>query len=120
MASRFRPEDWNPETVDRLAEEQRERLIAQGALEPEPPPVFKLRCQACSILIGPGFLSTDVWYDQQTNRLICRSCALWPGVDRSRVHQIATPQDVSDLSIGDLSRELRRRIRQHKRRRPRP
>ena len=104
--------------VDRLADRQRQRMIDQGTLDPHPVRVFKLRCQACSILIGPGYVSTDVWYDRQTNRLMCRGCAHWPAMDASRVVRIATPEEVADLSIGDLSRELRLRVRQLKRRTP--
>jgi hypothetical protein len=112
-------ESWNPDSFDKLAERQRERLIAQGALDPDPVRVFKLRCQACSILIGPGYASTDVWHDRQTNRWLCRGCAHWPTVEPGDVTQIATPDEVARLSIGELSRLLRQRTRQRKRRTPR-
>lgn len=80
-------------------------------IEAEPIRIYKLRCQACLVLIGPGYAYDEVWYDRTRDRWVCRSCALWPSVDRATVHPIASRDEVAELSIGELGRLLQRRAK---------
>lgn len=37
--------------------------------------IVKYRCQSCTVLIGPGYLRDDLWYDPVARRVVCWSCA---------------------------------------------
>lgn len=112
-----RREDYDADSLDALAEQERRRLVEEGVLDAEPVRVYKLRCQACLVLIGPGYAYDEVWYDARTDRWICRSCALWPSMDRTAVYALADRSEVAELSIGDLGRTLQRRVRAIKKQR---
>lgn len=62
--------------------------------------VAKLRCQACTILIGTGYYEQTVW--MRRGKWVCHSCAKRsPGTV-----QIATAEEVNALTIGELHRLL--------------
>lgn len=44
--------------------------------EPEDatPRIMYLRCQACTICIGPGYYRQEVWYYPTTRKLLCEGC----------------------------------------------
>lgn len=48
-------------------------LFEEGP-EPEVPRVMYLRCQACTICIGPGYYRQQVWYFPRTQKLLCEGC----------------------------------------------
>lgn len=110
-----RNEDYDPASIDRIAERERQRLVAEGVLDAEPVRIYKLKCQACLVLIGPGYVYDEVWLDLTNDRWVCRSCALWPSVDPTTVRLLASRQEVAMLAIGELGRLLKRRTRNIKR-----
>lgn len=100
-------DDYNPDELDRLAKKQRQELIDSGALD-EVSPVYKLRCAACSVLIGPGYVAHEVWHDPVEEQVICRSCARYR--PRHGCYLILTSLEVRDLSIPEIARLIPRRI----------
>lgn len=81
---------------------------AQGALfDPvEVTPVYKLKCQACLILIGPGYHEQEVWIDGR-GRWICRGCARW--IDDHDCEPLASAEEVAQYSMPKLYRLLHAR-----------
>jgi hypothetical protein len=37
--------------------------------------IVKYCCKSCTVLIGPGYLRDELWYDPTTKRVVCWSCA---------------------------------------------
>jgi hypothetical protein len=99
------------EALDRLAIRQREELVASGAISPETTCSRKLLCAACFIQIGPGCYADEVWYGHRDQTWLCRGCARYRvKKDPSQeVSPLASSEDLRELALGPLSRELHRR-----------
>jgi hypothetical protein len=37
--------------------------------------IVKYCCTSCTVLIGPGYLRDELWYDPVKRRVVCWSCA---------------------------------------------
>jgi hypothetical protein len=48
---------------------------ARSVEDAPPAGIVKYCCKSCTVLIGPGYVRDELWYDPVRKRVVCWSCA---------------------------------------------
>lgn len=66
--------------------------------EEDKPRIMYMRCQLCTICIGPGYYRDEVWYWPTKKKLLCSGCADYKIEEGA--YRILSAQELSDTGGG--------------------